>query len=281
MVCSVQRLAPPLKWHGGKNYLAGRIIAMMPPHIHYVEPFAGGLAVLMAKDAEGVYEVANDLDRRLINFWRTLQDSETFERFRRIVEAVPVSELEWQDARNGLERASDTDPVQQAVWFFILCRQSLAGRMDTFTPLSRTRTRRKMNEQCSAWLTTVEGLPAVHDRLKRVVLLNRPAIDVIRSQDGPQTLFYCDPPYVQATRTATDVYSHEMTAQDHAELLDTLRQAKGKVLLSGYRNPLYDERLAGWRRVDFDLANHAAGGNAKRRMTECVWANFEGGSDGE
>jgi hypothetical protein len=56
--------------------------------------------------------------------------------------------------------------------------------------------------------------------------------------------------------------------------LDVLRQAKGKVLLSGYRNPLYDERLAGWRRIDFDLANHAAGGDAKRRMVESIWTNY-------
>ena len=47
------RIVPPLKWHGGKNYLARIIVEMMPSHIHYVEPFAGGLAVLLAKNPEG------------------------------------------------------------------------------------------------------------------------------------------------------------------------------------------------------------------------------------
>jgi DNA adenine methylase len=59
----------PLKWHGGKRYLAKRLVAMMPPHLHYVEPFAGGLSVLLAKDPEGVSEVVNDLDGELSNFW--------------------------------------------------------------------------------------------------------------------------------------------------------------------------------------------------------------------
>src|SRR5260370_12808946 len=46
------RLSPPLKWHGGKHYLASRIVALMPPHLHYVEPFAGGLAVVLARDPD-------------------------------------------------------------------------------------------------------------------------------------------------------------------------------------------------------------------------------------
>jgi DNA adenine methylase len=66
------RLTPPLKWHGGKYYLARRIIELMPPHLHYCEPFFGGGAVLMAKDPKGVSEVVNDIYGELINFWRVL-----------------------------------------------------------------------------------------------------------------------------------------------------------------------------------------------------------------
>lgn len=43
-------LSQPLKWHGGKHYLAQKIIDLMPKHLHYVEPFGGGLAVLLNKD---------------------------------------------------------------------------------------------------------------------------------------------------------------------------------------------------------------------------------------
>jgi len=259
--------------NGGKQYLAKRIIDSMPPHVHYVEPYFGG-AVLLAKDPKGVSEVASDLHGDLTNFWEVLQGDDTFARFRRAVEAVPVSRARWQDARDGLEKRPDADPVQRAVWFFIACRQSLAGRMDSFAPLSRNRTRRGMNEQCSAWLTAVEGLPAVHARLKRVVVECSPALEVIRREDGPETLFYADPPYLHQTRSATEVYAHEMTEADHAELLALLKGVKGKVMLSGYPSPLYGRELAGWRRETFDLPNNAAGGKGKRRMTECVWMNY-------
>jgi DNA adenine methylase len=266
-------LIPPLKWHGGKHYLAGKIVDLVPPHTHYVEPFAGGLAVLLAKPAEGVSEVVNDLDGRLTNFWRVLQDEGLFARFRRVVEAVPFSEAEWRDAADG---QTDPDLVRRAAAFFVRCRQSLAGRMDAFAPLSRTRTRRGMNEQASAWLAALDGLPAVHARLSRVAVLCRDAVDVIRSQDGPDTLFYCDPPYFGPTRTTPAVYRHEMSGEDHVRLLKTLARVEGKFLLSGYDNPVYVRAAEkwGWTCHRFDLPNNAAGGPTKRRVEECVWANF-------
>jgi DNA adenine methylase len=263
--------SPPLKVHGGKHYLAGRIIRLMPPHLHYVEPFAGGLAVLLAKSPEGTSEVVNDLDGGLTNFWRVLRDDHAFDRFRRSVEAVPFSEAEWRDAA---ELLTSPDPVRRAVGFFVRCRQSLAGRMGAFAAISRGRTRRGMNEQASAWLAAVDGLDAVHARLSRVVVLNRDGVDVIRSEDGPGTLFYLDPPYLTTTRSARAVYRVEMAEGDHRRLLEAVKAARGKVMLSGYPNSLYDAELTRWERHTFDVPNHAAGGRSKRRMTELVWCNF-------
>ena len=131
-----------------------------------------------------------------------------------------------------------------------------------------------MNEQASAWLTCVEGLPAVSARLRRVVILNQPALEVIRQQDGATTLFYLDPPYLHQTRATTGNYQHEMTEEDHRELLAAIKRCQGRVMLSGYPNPLYDGELAGWRRADFQIDNKASGGKVKRQMTESVWMNF-------
>src|SRR5690348_7274244 len=105
-----------LKTHGGKARLARRIVALMPRHIHYVEPFFGGGAVLFAKNPDGVSEVANDLDGRLTNFWRVLQDEHTFRRFQRAVEAIPFSEVEFREAEAALD---SLDAVERAVAFFV------------------------------------------------------------------------------------------------------------------------------------------------------------------
>src|SRR5262249_48812482 len=144
------KITPPLKWHGGKHYLARGIVALMPRHLHYVEPYAGGLAVLLARDPSdsrlwagdtgslrGVSELVNDMDGRLMNFWRVLRDEALFPRFRRQVEAIPLARTEWEAAH---AHGYGSDPVADAVTFFVGCRQSLAGRMKGFTSLTRSRT---------------------------------------------------------------------------------------------------------------------------------------------
>ncbi len=273
------RIDSPLKWHGGKSYLASKIVALMPPHLHYVEPFAGGLSVLLAKDPEGVSEAVNDANWDLVNFWVVLRDAKLFNEFHRQMEAMPFCQGEWDIASGYMDesRSRDCPAVFNAVHFFVHCRQSLAGRMKCFAPLSKTRVRRGMNEQASAWLTAVEGLPEVHARLKRVVVLNDDALKVINQQDGPQTLFYLDPPYLHETRASTGEYRHEMTREQHDELLTVLSTITGKFILSGYPSDLYDRCATEmkWHVRDFELPNNSASGKRKRRMTERVWMNFE------
>jgi DNA adenine methylase len=215
------------------------------------------------------------LHGELTNFWNVLKSEADFARLARIMEVTPFSEVEWIASRKTSELA---DHVERAAAFFVLCRQSHSGRMTSFAALTRNRTRRNMNEQASAWMTAVEGLPQVHARLKRVVILNRKATDVIQEQDGANTLFYLDPPYVHETRATTTEYGdHEMSMEDHTKLLNVIAACKGKFMLSMYRHKLYDDFATqhGWHRVDFDLPNNSAAGDVKRRMIECIWMNFK------
>jgi DNA adenine methylase len=266
----------PLKYHGGKSYQAKTLVSLMPEHVHYVEPYCGGLAVLLQKNPVGVSEVVNDIHGGLTNFFRVLQSESQFAQFQRLVSAVPFSQVEWDHANNAgiFPRDPKIIDVPAAVRFFIACRQSRAGTFDSFAPLSRTRTRRQMNEQVSAWMTAVDGLPQVAERLKRVVILNKDALEAIRQEDGPQTLYYLDPPYMHETRVATNAYAFEMTDLQHSQLLELIRQCKGKVMLSGYHSPLYDRELSQWRCQQFSIDNKASSAKVKRVMTECVWMNY-------
>ncbi len=283
---TTSKLTQPLKWHGGKHYLAARLIEMMPRHLHYVEPYGGGLAVLLNKDPfdprhqwgekcyeQGISEVVNDIYQPLQNFWDVLKDEGAFAKFQRMLSATPFSEIEYEQAADRVFPAEKLD-VPAAVAFFVRCRQSRAGGFKVFATLSRNRTRRLMNEQASAWLNSIEGLAAVHARLSRVVILCRDAVDVIRQQDGPKTLFYIDPPYVSSTRSTLDMYQHEMTDEDHRRMLDTITACKGAVMLSGYPNRLYKEALSNWNRHDFEIDNKVSGAKTKDKAIESVWCNF-------
>ncbi len=269
----------------------------MPPHLHYVEPFFGGGGILLARDSnrdwmsvdgkqklpaalKGCSEVANDLHGELINFWRVLQNRDAFKEFQERIELTPFSadEFEGAKAKSACDNvASSGTNVERAVRFFILARQSRQGLMKDFATLSRNRTRSNINEQVSAYLNVVEGLPDVHQRLRNVVILNQSAVDVIRKQDGENTLFYCDPPYVHETRSTTGEYKFEMTQDQHRELLDVLASIEGKFMLSGYPSELYQEWEVrhGWKRHDYLIDNKAAAGKVKEKKTECLWCNFD------
>ena len=283
------KLTQPIKWHGGKHYLADWIIGNMPPHLHYVEPYFGGGAVLLARDPtkgwasvngnklpahlRGCSEVVNDLNDELSNFWRVLQNPDKFEAFRGQLEFTPFSAVEWSEAG---ATDDDSNPVARAVRFFVLARQSRQGLMKDFATLSRNRTRRGMNEQVSSYLTAIDGLEDVHRRLQSVVILNDDACRVIEQQDGPNTLFYCDPPYLHETRVSRVAYAYEMDNSEHERLLRTLAGIKGNFLLSGYRSTLYDkyaDRL-GWRREDYIIDNKASSRKVKEKKCECLWMSF-------
>jgi DNA adenine methylase len=290
-VSSAPRPTPPLKWHGGKHYVARYVLDLMPPHLHYVEPYFGSGQVLFARDpadrklwwpgltsdgrkADGVIEVINDRNRDLMNFYAVLKDPQGFERLRHLLELTRHTEAEWESSRDLLA-SEEADPVRRAAALFTCCRQSLSGRMKAYAPVVRTRLRGGREDGVNGWWGAVEGLWEVHCRLRDVRDLCRDAVDVILKEDTPATLFYCDPPYLHETRTAKKVYGpHEMTDADHRKLLDVLRGCKGRVILSGYASQLYDTALAGWNRKEIPLPNNAAGGKKKRRMTEVLWANF-------
>ena len=260
----------PLKWFGGKSYLAKKIVSLMPPHKRYLEAFAGGLSVLLAKPCEGVSEFVCDTNGELTNFWRVL--AYTPDRMLRALWGTPLSQAEF--IASGA--ANPSDNVMRATAFFIRMRQSRQGLgKDYCTPTSRIR--RGMNENVSAWNTVIDGLPEIHERLRRVEVWFSSAIDAIKKLDRADLCTYCDPPYLQETRSTFGEYGdHEMIAEDHYELLECLASIKGKFLLSGYHSNMYDSfaEERGWRCVEFDLPNNASSGKKKERKTECVWMNF-------
>jgi len=107
----------------------------------------------------------------------------------------------------------------------------------------------------------------VANRLKNVQLEQQPAIQLIQRYKRPDVLIYADPPYLLSTRSGR-MYRHEMTDADHAELLDVLDDHPGPVLLSGYANPLYDERLKHWQREEKRVLAEAG-----LVRTEVLWIN--------
>lgn len=86
-----------------------------------------------------------------------------------------------------------------------------------------------------------------------------------------KTLIYCDPPYVHSTRTSNARYQHELTDEQHRELLTIIKAVPALVILSGYRNDIYEQELSDWWSMDFQAMTRGG------VRTETVWCNFEPG----
>ena len=268
---------PALRYHGGKWRLAPWIVAQMPPHRVYVEPFGGAASVLLRKPR--VYaEVYNDLDDELVNFFRVLRNEDLAERLVRQLALTPFARAEMD-----LAYAAADDPVERARR---LCALAFMGFGSTGAMLAggdpRGRTTgfranciRQGKHPASDWAGYPDALRLVVDRLRGVVIEHRPAADIIAAHDDPETLFYVDPPYVADTRNRKNkhdrryhCYRHELTDDGHAALIDQLRDLRGMVMLSGYAHPLYDDALRDWTRLERQVFADGA-----RPRSEILWIN--------
>ncbi len=271
-------------WFGGKGHLASWLISLLPTHTTYVEPFGGGAAVLLNKSPSPV-EIHNDVDEGLVHFWRVVRDPVKYLELQRRLALTPYARAEWGWSRDTWRETED--PVERAARWYTVARQSFSGNFGGGWSYSTTLSRRGMGSHNSAWLSSIECLPEIHARMMRVQIDCDDWRKVLERYDTPETFFYCDPPYVPKTRRDGE-YKHEMTTEDHEELVGRLLLLQGKVLLSGYPSdsylPLED---AGWNRLERDVSCYAAGktrgtgllGNGvckeNQRRTEVVWINYQ------
>lgn len=265
-------MRPAIRYHGAKFRIAPWVLQHFPPHTCYVEPFGGAAGVLLQKP-RAYAEVYNDLDGDVVNFFRVLRDPE---QRRELIEACALTpyareefDLAWKPA---------DDPVEQARRLAVRASMGFGSAGATKgTTGFRIDTKRAYGTAQQIWQRYPENLAQVGERLQGVLIENRPAIEVLRAHDGPDTLHYADPPYVHATRCRIDGkagrgYRHEMSDADHAELLQVLDGLAGMVVLSGYDTALYRDVLGeGWTMSTTSARISAGRGSATRQ--EVIWMN--------
>jgi DNA adenine methylase len=264
----IDTIKPVLRYHGGKFRLAQWIMSFFPDHSCYVEPFGGAAGVLIQK--ERVYaEVYNDLDRDVANFFAVLRDPELR---RQLIEAVvftPYARTEFEQAWEPTD-----EPIESARRLCIRAQMGFGSAGATKgTTGFRIDTKREYGTAQHLWAQYPAALAAAGERLTGVLIENRPALEVIAAHDAPTTLHFVDPPYVHATRThgGRKGYRHEMSDEDHLELIESLGELDGFVVLSGYDSDLYRSRLAGWTR--HCTTSRISGGRGSVLRNEVVWVN--------
>lgn len=266
----------PINWFGGKYYMANDIIRLFPKHKVYVEVFGGAGHILFKKEPSEI-EVYNDIDSGLYLFFKILRDENKANILKQKLDLTPYSREEFYHCRDTWK--NEKDEIEKVRKWYVATMQSFSTNFSTWSH-SKNKSRRGMSQAVSQWLGKIENdLPKAVERLKTVQIENMDYKDLIKKYDGKDTLFYLDPPYIHKTRQMTYQYTHEMTDQQHEEMINILLHIKGKAILSGYDNEIYNKLLDnGWRKMflgEYDKRSEKAINESRNKGKEFIWINYD------
>lgn len=224
----------PIKYYGGKSYMTNIIINHFPKEYDiYVEGFGGGASVLFQKDKTAL-EVYNDLGENVYSLFKVLSDKEMFLKLKERMDLAVYSAQLREEYKKDLK--TNLSLEDRAYKFLYVNRSSFNGVGGFSTTMI---VRRNMSKSTSDFLSMIDKLPEIHNRLSSVIIEHRDIFDLLDKYNKENVFMYLDPPYVKETRLSNQLYECEMTDKQHLQLCEKLLTFKGKILLSGYDNEIY------------------------------------------
>ena len=245
-------MKPLISYYGGKQRLASKILKHFPPHSVYVEPFAGGAALLFAKPVlpiaagDNYRECLNDTSNLLINLYRVAVKYPVD--LNREIQSTLYSQSDYRRAIAICKNPDGYTDIEKAWAYYLNINISFANKLNAGWGISVTD-----HSPCYTFMNRRINLPGILDRLKNVHVSCEDAIRCISRWDSPQTLFYCDPPYPNTCQGHYDGYSLD----DWQNLCNTLDNIQGSYVLSNYPQPI--EPQSAQQRVEIQAVMSASG----------------------
>jgi DNA adenine methylase len=247
-----------------------KILAMIPKHKIYVEAFGGSGKVLLNKTRSEI-EVWNDYDKRIANLFYVVvfNFEEFYERVRGLVYSRELHRIFVEELKK-VSRIEIGDVDWAIKTYYVLwCTFGGKGNKLSLGAFGYSQKRK----HAKIFWNSLQKLVKVRERLSGVIIECDDFEKVIKRWDSEDTFFYLDPPYYDA-----ESYYDGFGREDHKRLLRLLKEIKGKWLLSGYANDLYDEFLKDYIKYEFTATKHSyyKKGLIKRPKTiEVLWCNYK------
>lgn len=260
----------PIKYFGGKGNMFNEIKVHFPADSDYkiyVEPYGGSAAMLLARPLTGHVEIYNDIYENVYSLFKALADKTLFDELKERCDLAIYSAQLRKEYKEKLKEKLTL--VERAYYFWYVNRSSHNG-IGGFSV--NCCVRRKMSKATSDFLSCIDRLPELHDRLSAVIIEQRDAIELIDKYNQPNVFIYCDPPYHQDVRGDTR-YVHDYSNDDHERFIDCCLRSTARVLISGYACKAYERLEPKFTRVDFDVKT-IDGTFEKKTKVESLWKNY-------
>jgi DNA adenine methylase len=239
------RVKPVLRWPGGKHRHLKFILPLIPKHHCYCEPFAGGLAVFLAKEKSPL-EVVNDQNNILVALYRNAKYH---------VEEL-IAEVHWiLNARSNMEdfrTEQGLTEIQRVARWLVRNKLSYGGMGRHFGYEGARASRERV----------VNALRELSARFDRTIIENLPYQDCIRHYDKPDTFFFLDPPYLGADPGIYEGWNEEQMRTFAA----LVREIRGLWLVTVNDSPVTREIFSGFRLRTSALDNKLASARLKTKV---------------
>lgn len=261
-----------IRSYGGKNGMYNKILPYFPSpdkYHTYIESHAGSYSLGLRLNPPPINEIYNDLDQNLYTLYKVVGDKDLFPLFKEKCDLYPYSE-DFRNEFKKLLKTKDLSMVDRSFYYFYVNRSSHNGIGGLSTNLIH---RRKMSKSVSDYLSSIDGLYEFHQRISKVIILNRDGTELIKKYSNDDTFIYCDPPYHHSTRTAAR-YPVDMNDEKQKEFLNAVIESKSKILISGYNCKEYEVlEQNGFKRIDFEVKTMGGDFNPKTKI-ESLWMNY-------
>lgn len=266
-------MKPPIKYFGSKASFFNEILRYFPnsnEYDTYIEPFGGAYNVGLNLNPLPKIEIYNDLYKNVYSLYKVLSDSDLFIKFKEKCDLIFYSE-DLRSEYKQLLKANDLSILDRAFYYFYVNRTSHNG-VGGFS--KNTYIRRNMSKSVSDFLSCIDRLPDLHNRLSRVIICNTDGIELIKKYNSSNVMIYNDVPYEQSTRSSTR-YEVDMDREGHIKFLNACLESKSKILISGYHCELYDIlEQNGFKKVSFEVKT-ISGNFTPKTKREYLYYNYE------
>lgn len=211
---------PTIGYPGGKARVANKIVAKIPPHTKYVEPFAGAAHVFFKKP-KAEKNVLNDVNRELMGFFKDVKD-------KKFCCKITDTKENWRKIKEKqIKTPCDV----------MFLNKTNYGSKGIFTGQSTYANRKKKIDREACF----DG-----SKLSGVDLTTKDFRETMNEHDGKNTFFYIDPPYVKANEGSC-LYGKGKCEVTPQQVADAVKKIDGKALVSYDDHPAVRKAFKGFK----------------------------------